>query len=56
MKLSVSDELWQTVEATYADGKLTAELEFEDRPSATGAVRVTTAGGSATHNVSYSSH
>ena len=54
--LNASGELWQTVEATYADGKLTAELEFEDRPSATGAVRVTTAGGSATHNVSYSSH
>ena len=54
--LNDSGELWQTVEATYADGKLTAELEFEDRPSATGAVRVTTAGGSATHNVSYSSH
>ena len=54
--LNDSGELWQTVNATYADGKLTAELEFEDRPSATGAVRVTTAGGSATHNVSYSSH
>ena len=54
--LNASGELWQTVNATYADGKLTAELEFEDRPSATGAVRVTTAGGSATHNVSYSSH
>ena len=54
--LNDSGELWQRVPATYIEGALTAELNFLDRPSATGAVRVTTIGGSATYNVRYENH
>ena len=54
--LNDSGELWQRVPATYIEGALTAELNFLDRPSATGAVRVVTIGGSATYNVRYENH
>ena len=49
-------ELWQTVPATYADGALTAVMDFPSKPCETGAVRVTTSGGSVTYNVSYGDH
>ena len=51
-----SGEPWQTVQATYADGKLTAELDFQSKPCENGAVRVTTPGGSATYEVVYGDH
>ena len=54
--LDSAGELWQTVPATYADGMLTAWLDFRERPSETGAVRVTTISGSATYNVMYGNH
>lgn len=49
--------LWKTVPATYADGKLTADLPSigSAAPSETGFVRVVTAGGSATYPVTYTS-
>ena len=55
-RLDSAGELWQTVPATYADGMLTARLDFRERPSETGAVRVTTISGSATYNVMYGNH
>ena len=54
--LDSAGEQWQTVPATYADGMLTAWLDFRERPSETGAVRVTTISGSATYNVMYGNH
>ena len=48
--------LWQALPATYADGTLTAWLEFPDAPSDTGTVRVATIGGSATYEVEYVAH
>ena len=49
--------LWQTVPATYADGKLTTgELDFDDKPSDDGFVRVVTAGGSALYPITYCAH
>ena len=49
-------ELWQRVPTTYFEGDLVAELNFAAPPSATGAVRVVTIGGSATYNVRYENH
>ena len=54
--LDDAGEVWQTVPATCADGKLTATLDFNGKPSDNGAVRVTTAGGSATYDVVYAEH
>ena len=54
--LDSAGEQWQTVPATYADGMLTAWLDFRERPSETGAVRVTTISGSATYNVIYGNY
>ena len=54
--LDASGEVWQTVPATFADGKLTATLDFNGKPSDTGKVRVTTTGGSATFDVTYAEH
>ena len=49
--------LWQTVPATYADGKLTTgELDFDEKPSDGGFVRVETAGGSALYPITYCAH
>ena len=49
--------LWQTVPATYADGKLTTvELEYDEKPSDGGTVRVTTAGGTASYAITYCAH
>ena len=49
--------LWQTVPATYADGKLTTgELDFDEKPSDDGFVRVVTAGGSALYPITYCAH
>ena len=49
--------LWQTLPATYADGKLsTGGLSLGDAPQNSGHVSVTTAGGTATYNVTYESH
>ena len=52
----ISFFMWQRVPATYADGMLTAQLDFLDKPSETGAVQVVTFGGSATRNVRYENH
>ncbi|MCR5752948.1 MAG: hypothetical protein K6G91_13420 [Kiritimatiellae bacterium] len=49
-------EVWQTLPATYADGKLTAGLDFGEKPCDTGALRVTTAGGTATFPIRYAAH
>ena len=54
--LDANGDVWQTVPATYADGKLTASVDFNGKPSDTGAIRVTTAGGTATYNVVYAEH
>ena len=51
-----SGEVWQRVPATYAEGVLTAELEFTHKPCENGAVRVFTFGGSATYDVVYGDH
>ncbi len=48
--------LWQTLPATFADGKLTAGVDFGDKPCDTGALRVTTAGGTATFAIRYAAH
>ena len=49
--------LWQTLPATYADGKLTTgELDFDDKPSDDGFVRVVTAGGSSLYQITYCAH
>ena len=48
--------LWQTLHATYADGKLTAGVDFGDKPSESGSLRVTTSGGTATFAIRYASH
>ena len=49
--------LWQTLPATYADGKLTTgELDFDEKPSDGGFVRVETAGGSALYPITYCAH
>ena len=49
--------LWQTLPATYADGKLTTgELDFDEKPSDGGFVRVATAGGSALYPITYCAH
>ena len=49
--------LWQTMPATYADGKLTTgELDFDEKPSDGGFVRVATAGGSALYPITYCAH
>ena len=49
--------LWQTLSATYADGKLTTdELDFDEKPSDGGFVRVETAGGSALYPITYCAH
>ena len=54
--LNDQGELWHTVPAAYVEGKLTASLDYDSAPSATGSVRVTTAGGSATYPVEYGAH
>ena len=49
--------LWQTLPATYADGKLTTgELDFDEKPSDGGFVRVATSGGSALYPLTYCAH
>lgn len=49
--------LWQTIPATYADGKLTTgELDYDEAPSDGGTVRVTTAGGTASYDITYCAH
>ena len=49
--------LWQTIPATYADGKLTTgELDYDQKPSDGGTVRVTTAGGTASYAITYCAH
>ena len=49
--------LWQTLPATYADGKLsTGGLSLGDAPQNSGHVSVTTAGDTATYGVTYESH
>ena len=48
--------LWQTLNATYADGKLTAGVDFGSQPSQYGSLRVTTSGGTATFPIRYASH
>ena len=49
--------LWQTLPATYADGKLTTgELDFDEKPSDGGFVRVATSGGSALYPITYCAH
>ena len=49
--------LWQTIPATYADGKLTTgELDYDEAPSEGGTVRVTTAGGTASYDITYCAH
>ena len=49
--------LWQTSPATYTDGKLTTgELDFDEKPSDGGFVRVATAGGSALYPITYCAH
>ena len=49
--------LWQTLPAPYADGKLTSgELDFDEKPSDGGFVRVATAGGSALYPITYCAH
>ena len=49
--------LWQTMPATYADGKLTTgELDFDEKPSDGGFVRVATSGGSALYPITYCAH
>ena len=49
--------LWQTVPATYADGKLsTGNLNLGAAPGSSGYIRVMTAGGSATYSVNYCAH
>ncbi len=54
--LTDTGALWHAVQAAYADGKLTARLNFGEPPCEDGAVRVTTAGGSALYEVEYGSH
>ena len=54
--LNDANEVWQTLPATYADGKLTAGLDFGEKPCDTGALRVTTAGGTATFPIRYAAH
>ena len=48
--------LWQTLNATYSDGKLTAGVDFGSQPSQYGTLRVTTSGGTATFPIRYASH
>ena len=49
--------LWQTLPATYADGKLsTGDLSLGAAPGNEGYIRVTTSGGSAVHHVVYCAH
>ena len=53
--------LWQTVPATYADGKLTTGdlwdvLGDVDKPSDGGTLRVTTAAGTASYAITYCAH
>ena len=48
--------LWQTLNATYSDGKLTAGVDFGSQPSQYGSLRVTTSGGTATFPIRYASH
>ena len=52
-----SPVLWQTIPATYADGKLTTdELDFDEKPGDYGTVRVTTGGGTASYAITYCAH
>ena len=51
-----SGELWQRVPATYFEGALTAVLDLPAPPCASGMVRVSTLGGSATYEVVYGDH
>ena len=48
--------LWQTLPATFEDGKLTAGVDFGDKPCDTGSLRVTTSGGTATFPIRYAAH
>ncbi len=48
--------LWQTLSATFEDGKLTAGVDFGDKPSESGSLRVTTSGGTATFALRYAAH
>ena len=48
--------LWQTLNATYSDGKLTAGVDFGSQPSQYGTLRVTTSGGTATFPIRYAAH
>ena len=49
--------LWQTVPATYADGKLsTGNLSLGAAPGSEGYIRVATSGGSAVYHVAYGAH
>ena len=54
--LDDTGELWQTLNATYSDGKLTAGVDFGSQPSQYGSLRVTTSGGTATFPIRYASH
>ncbi|MCR5751379.1 MAG: hypothetical protein K6G91_05405, partial [Kiritimatiellae bacterium] len=47
---------WQTLNATFEDGKLTAGVDFGDKPSESGSLRVTTSGGTATFPIRYAAH
>ena len=46
-------DLWHSVPATLVDDRLTAHLDFTSTPSEEGSLRVTTASGSATYDVTY---
>ena len=53
--------LWQTIPATYADGKLTTDDLWDvlgdlDKPSDGGTLRVTTAAGTASYAITYCNH
>ena len=54
--LDEEGNVFHTVAATYADGKLTTGYIYLDSNPPEGSVRVTTAGGSATYEVEYDHH
>ena len=54
--LDEEGNVFHTVAATYADGKLTTGYIYLDSNPSEGSVRVTTAGGSATYEVVYDHH
>ena len=54
--LDEDGNVFHTVAAAYADGKLTTELIYLDRNPAEGSIRVATLGGRATYEVEYDHH